>query len=352
MTVRTLFLKKNTLKILDQWLLPSKIYYITCRTYKDVYQCIKDMAVRGAPAIGVAAGYGMYLASVEKKFKNVSELKKYLQIAGKYLVSARPTAVNLFWAVERMKRIVRSPESGVRSLRKNLLQEANKIYYEDISINKKIGANGAKLIKKNSTVLTHCNAGALATAGWGTALGVIRTAYKKGKIKLVYVDETRPYLQGARLTSWELQQEKIPCVLITDNMAGYFISQKKVDAVIVGADRIAANGDTANKIGTYTLAVLCKYNKIPFYVAAPSSTFDLMITDGKKIKIEYRNSDEVIFINGKRIAPVGVKALHPAFDITPNNLITAVITEKGILHPPYIKNLKKSLSYNEQILFL
>ncbi len=339
--VKTLYLKKNVLKVLDQRLLPSKIFYIACKNHRDVYYCIKDMAVRGAPAIGVAAGYGMYLAAVEKNFRNIPDLKKYLQTAGKYLISARPTAVNLFWAVNRMLKTVQSSEFRVQSMRKNLLQEANKIYYEDISINKKIGENGAKLLKKNSTVLTHCNAGALATAGWGTALGVIRTAHKQGKIKLVYVDETRPYLQGARLTTWELLQEKIPSVLITDNMAGYFISTGVIDGVVVGADRIAANGDTANKIGTYSLAVLCKYNKIPFYVAAPSSTFDLTISDGKKIKIEYRNSDEVTFINGYRISPAGVKALHPAFDVTPNNLITAFITEKNIIYPPFKKNLDK-----------
>ncbi|MDO8734184.1 MAG: S-methyl-5-thioribose-1-phosphate isomerase, partial [Elusimicrobiota bacterium] len=196
---------------------------------------------------------------------------------------------------------------------------------------------------KNSTLLTHCNAGALATAGWGTALGVIRTAYKQGKIKLVYVDETRPYLQGARLTTWELLQEKIPCVLITDNMAGYFISTGVIDGVVVGADRIASNGDTANKIGTYSLAVLCKYNKIPFYIAAPSSTFDMNTATGKKIKIEYRNSDEVTFINGYRISPVGIKALHPAFDVTSHNLITAIITEKGVIKNPSKERIKKIL---------
>ncbi|HAX61799.1 MAG TPA: S-methyl-5-thioribose-1-phosphate isomerase, partial [Elusimicrobia bacterium] len=211
--VKTLYLKKNVLKVLDQRLLPSKIIYIACGNYKDVFYCIKDMAVRGAPAIGVAAGYGMYLAAIERKFGDVSDLKKYLRIAGKYLVSARPTAVNLFWAVNRISKTVHEFKgSRVDELRERIRKEADKIYYEDISINKKMGENGAKLLEKNSTLLTHCNAGALATAGWGTALGVIRTAHKQGKIKLVYVDETRPYLQGARLTSWELLQEKIPCV--------------------------------------------------------------------------------------------------------------------------------------------
>lgn len=356
MKIKTLYLEKNILKILDQRLLPAKIYYINCRTHKDVYRCIRDMAIRGAPAIGVAAGYGMYLASCEKRFKNIYELKKHLQNAGKFLITARPTAVNLFWAVSRINKIVGSwvapdfvaPDFSrgweVRSLRKLILNEANKIYNEDIAINKRIGANGAKLLKRGSTVLTHCNAGALATAGWGTALGVIRNAYKQKKIKLVYVDETRPYLQGARLTTWELLQDKIPHVLITDNMAGHFMSTGIIDAVIVGADRIASNGDTANKIGTYSLAVLCKYNNIPFYVAAPVSTLDMKITDGNKIKIENRSSDEVSFINKKRISPLGVKAVHPAFDITPNLLITAIITEKGITRPPFRKRLKKCVN--------
>lgn len=342
--VKTLYLKKNVLKVLDQRLLPSKIFYIDCKNHRDVYYCIKDMAVRGAPAIGVAAGYGMYLASVEKKIKSVSELKKYLQTSGKHLISARPTAVNLFWAVNKINKVVQSfSGSLVQKLIAVIKTEADKIYYEDISINKRIGENGAKLIKKNSTLLTHCNAGALATAGWGTALGVVRTAHKQGKIKLVYVDETRPYLQGARLTSWELLQEKIPCVLITDNMAGYFLSKGAIDGVVVGADRIAANGDTANKIGTYSLAVLCRYNKIPFYIAAPSSTFDLTIPGGKKIKIEYRNSDEVTFIKGYRISPAGVKALHPAFDVTPRGLITAIITEKGVIKNPSKERIRKIL---------
>ncbi|MBN1385336.1 MAG: S-methyl-5-thioribose-1-phosphate isomerase [Elusimicrobia bacterium] len=342
MKVRTLYLKKNTVKILDQRLLPSRIYYINCKNLKDVYKCIKDMAVRGAPAIGVSAGYGMYLASLEKKFKNLKDLKDYLKKSGEYLVSARPTAVNLSWAVNRIMKSVRKfSSSQVLKLMEQIKKEADRIYNEDISINKGIGANGAKLLKRGSTVLTHCNAGALATAGWGTALGVIRSAHKQKKIKLVYVDETRPYLQGARLTSWELLQEKIPRVLITDNMAGYFMSTGVIDAVIVGADRIASNGDTANKIGTYSLAVLCKHNRIPFYVAAPLSTLDMKIATGKKIRIENRSSDEVTFINKKRISPIGVSAVHPAFDVTPNELITAIITEKGIIRPPYIKNLKK-----------
>ncbi|MDD5686415.1 MAG: S-methyl-5-thioribose-1-phosphate isomerase [Elusimicrobia bacterium] len=344
MMVKTLYLENNILKVLDQRLLPSKVFYISCRNHEDVYKCIKDMAVRGAPAIGVTAGYGMYIACCEKNYKNILEMKKCITNIGKYLVSSRPTAVNLFWAVERINKIVNSYKgSNTNDLKVRIGQEAKKIYEEDILINKKIGSNGAKLLKRNSTILTHCNAGALATAGWGTALGVIRSAYQQGKVKMVYVDETRPYLQGARLTAWELLQEKISAVLITDNMAGHFMSTGVIDAVIVGADRIASNGDTANKIGTYSLAVLCKYNKIPFYVAAPVSTFDMNISNGKKIKIEQRNSDEVIFVNKKRITPVGMKALHPAFDVTPHELITAIITEKGVIKKPSHKNIKNVL---------
>ncbi|MFH1540851.1 MAG: S-methyl-5-thioribose-1-phosphate isomerase [Elusimicrobiota bacterium] len=345
--IETLYLEKNVLKILDQRLLPSKIAYIICKNHRDVYKCIKDMAIRGAPAIGVAASYGMYLASLEKKIKSIEGLKKYLKIVSLHLTSARPTAVNLLWAVGRINKVVQLFNgSSVQELIIVIKTEADRIYREDIAINKKISENGSKLFKKKSTILTHCNAGTLATAGWGTALGIIKTAHRQGKIKLVYVDETRPYLQGARLTTWELLQEKIPCILITDNMAGYFISTGKIDGVIVGADRIAVNGDTANKIGTYTLAVLCKHNKIPFYVAAPVSTFDFSISNGKKIKIEYRNSDEVTFINGHRISPVGVKAFHPAFDVTPHNLISAIITEKGVIKKPNNKKIQRFFVYN------
>ncbi|OGS43046.1 MAG: S-methyl-5-thioribose-1-phosphate isomerase [Elusimicrobia bacterium RIFOXYD2_FULL_34_15] len=344
MIARTLYLDKDILKILDQRLLPSTVFYIDCKTKEDTFDCIKDMAIRGAPAIGVAAGYGMYLASCEKEFNNISEMKKYLDKAGKYLISARPTAVNLFWGVNRILNVVKKYiGSNIIELKLRIREEANKIYNEDIEINKKIGENGAKLFNKKSTILTHCNAGALATAGWGTALGVIRSAYNQNKVKMVYVDETRPYLQGARLTAWELLQEKIPCVLITDNMAGHFISKGEIDAVVVGADRIASNGDTANKIGTYSLAVLCNYNKIPFYIAAPVSTFDIKISDGKKIKIEFRSSDEVVLINKKHVAPVNMKALHPAFDVTPHELITAIITEKGVIKKPSVKTIRAIL---------
>ena len=322
--VKTLYWKSGRLYILDQRLLPSKIKYVPCSSYQDVARCIKDMAIRGAPAIGVAAAYGMAIAAARR-----NDIRK----AARELAATRPTAVNLFWAIERMKRVEGGPEK--------LLAEAHKIYREDISINKKIGAFGAKLLKKNSVVLTHCNAGALATAGYGTALGVIRTARKQGKIKLVYVDETRPYLQGARLTAWELKQEKIPYCLITDNMAGHMMNTCPIKAVIVGADRVAANGDAANKIGTYSLSILAKYHNIPFYVAAPSSTIDLKTKTGRDIKIEERSVDEVTFINGKLIAPKGTTARHPGFDVTPAKNITAIITEFGAFKPQRIKDVRK-----------
>jgi len=340
--IKAFYFEKNTLKILDQRLLPAKIFYIRCKTHGDVYMCIRNMAVRGAPAIGVCASFGMLLACSEKKIKNIAAMKKNLFSAGKYLVSARPTAVNLFWAVNRIEELIKKYRGGNTSELKFLIQkEAHNMYEEDVSANKTMGGYGASLFKKNSVVLTHCNTGALATAGWGTALGVIRSAYLQGKIKNVYVDETRPYLQGARITAFELFREKIPCVLITDNMAGYFMSTGGIDAVIVGADRIAPNGDVANKIGTYSLAVLCKHHKIPFYIAAPVSTIDSKIKNGKGIKIEFRSSKEVVTVLGKDIAPRGVKALHPAFDITPGNMITAIITEKGIIYPPYKRRVKE-----------
>lgn len=335
--VKTLYWKNGELFILEQRLLPGKVVYVRCRNHKDVARCIKDMIIRGAPAIGVAAAYGMALAAGEKSFKDLVQLKKYLWKAGALLASTRPTAVNLFWGIERMKRIAANMSGSVRAAVKELEMEAEAVYEEDIEINKKIGDYGAKLLGKNSIVLTHCNAGALATAGYGTALGVIRSAYRDGKIKLVFVDETRPYLQGARLTAWELKQEKIPYNLITDNMAGYFMKTGGIKAVIVGADRIAANGDTANKIGTYSLSILAKHHKIPFYIAAPVSTIDLNTPDGGRIKIEERSTDEVIFIKGKLIAPAGTIARHPGFDVAPAGNITAIITENGVFKPKDIR---------------
>ena len=260
------------------------------------------------------------------------------------MLKTRPTAVNLRWAIEEMKKsFYTSLNLNMIKIKKILIDKAIEIYKHDIAINEKIGNYGASLIEKDSKVMTHCNAGALATAGYGTAVGVIKKAFEEGKIVKVYVNETRPFLQGARLTAWEMMQYKIPACLITDNMAGYIMKTKDINCVIVGADRIASNGDTANKIGTYSLAILAKYHKIPFYVAAPSSTFDLNIISGKEIPIEYRHQDEVKFIFGQLIAPLQIEAIHPAFDVTPSNLISAIITEKGIIKKPYHKNIKKMM---------
>ncbi len=338
----TLYWEKRTLFLLDQLELPSKVLYKKCKVYSDVIKSIKNMIVRGAPAIGVCAAYGMVLAGIQASKLSPAEKIRFIKKVSQEMIQARPTAVNLKWAVERMfafieKSLKLNPENFITSLE----NAAKEIYDEDIECNKTMGDFGARLLKKNSVVLTHCNAGALATAGYGTALGMIRTGYKNGKIKKVFVDETRPYLQGARLTAWELQQEKIPYTLITDNMAGYMMKTEKIDAVIVGADRIALNGDVANKIGTYSLSILAKYHKIPFYVVAPTSTIDFSILYGTKIKIEERSADEVIKINGKEIAPKGAQVRHPGFDITPASNITMIITEKGVFKPNKISTLKK-----------
>lgn len=342
MQVHTLYYKNDTLYVLDQLKLPQVKKYITCKTWQEVAQVIKKMNIRGAPAIGIAAAYGIALAANESRSKNKSEFLKSIKHGAKEISKTRPTAVNLFWAIDRMLKFLDEiSDKSVPEVKRLLLQEAHNIYQEDLKINYQIARFGEKLISQNASILTHCNAGALATAGYGTALGVIREAHKKGKKIAVYVDETRPYLQGARLTAWELKEEKIPFYLISDNMAGHFINRGEVDLVITGADRVVANGDTANKIGTYTLAVLAKENGIPFYIAAPVSTIDLKIKTGKNIPIEERDPDEVTTIAGKRITPFGIKVKNPAFDVTPNRYITAIITEKGVITPPYSKNLKK-----------
>ena len=302
----------DRLELLDQRLLPDQAVYVTCRSAADVAAAIRDMVVRGAPAIGCAAAFGVVLSRGSPESFEV-------------LAKSRPTAVNLFWALERMKKA------------QDLEAEAIAIYDEDLAANRAIGRLGAELIRERSRVMTHCNTGALATAGYGTALGVIRAS--KGKNISVIANETRPYLQGARLTAWELVQEGIPCTLITDSMAGHLMSKGEVDVVIVGADRVAANGDVANKIGTYPLAVLAKRHGIPFYVAAPLSTFDPKIPDGSHIPIEERPAAEVTGYRGTRWAPEGVSVRNPAFDVTPAELITAIISEKGIASPPYGKSI-------------
>jgi len=306
----------DRLQLLDQRLLPNEEKWIDCRDEQDVSNAIRDMVVRGAPAIGVAAAFGMALAA---------KIGHDLDAAADVLKRSRPTAVNLAWAVDRMLTV--PPET--------FEAEAESILREDVANNMAMGRFGAELLGSSATVLTHCNAGALATGGYGTALGVIRAAVDGGKKIAVFANETRPYLQGARLTAWELQRDGIDVTLITDNMAGHFFQQGRFDAAIVGADRIAANGDTANKIGTYTVAVLAAAHGVPFYVAAPISTIDISCPNGAAIPIEERSAEEVSMMQGNRIAPIGVAVRHPAFDVTPAKLITAIITERGVLRAPY-----------------
>jgi methylthioribose-1-phosphate isomerase len=333
--IETLYWKNQRLYILNQLLLPHAVKYVVCNNHADVADAIRDMVIRGAPAIGIAAGYGMYLASIEKPFMTPAQLLDHLQKTKIILGNTRPTAVNLFWALDRMMKSAVEAAAGtepVRRIQDKLCSEAHLILKEDIAVNKKIGRYGASLLPKNSTVITHCNAGSLATGGFGTALGVITEAYRQGKIRMVYVDETRPYMQGARLTLFELKSNKIPATLICDNMAGHVMKTKKVNAVIVGADRVASgNGDVANKIGTYGLAILAAYHKVRFYVAAPKSTFDAKLMSGNDIRIEERSSKEVTHMFGKQITPDNTEVFHPAFDVTPNKLITGIITENGIL---------------------
>ncbi|HPD57838.1 MAG TPA: S-methyl-5-thioribose-1-phosphate isomerase [Smithellaceae bacterium] len=340
--IKTISWKNNKVVFLDQRALPTAEKYVACESYKQVITAIKNLTVRGAPAIGVAAAFAVALGALKLGDLTPDKLQKKFFFICDEINRARPTARNLAWALERMKRrfaLVRYLPP--RKITMALINEAKRIYVEDIEINRKIGKNGARLIARHDNILTHCNAGALATAGYGTALGVMRAAKAQGKSIQVYVDETRPVLQGARLTAWELKKEKIPFTLITDNMAGFLISQGKIDKIIVGADRIAANGDTANKIGTYSLAVLAKEHGIPFYVAAPVSTIDVSVKTGKAIPIEERDDAEVSICAGKRIAPRGTKVYNPAFDVTPAKLITAIITERGILRKPYATAIKR-----------
>jgi len=329
--------------LIDQRKLPSEELYPVFRTYEEVAQAIKDMVVRGAPAIGVTAAMGVALGAKRLETADSAEFKgQFLSICAA-LSATRPTAVNLFWAIERMKKVFyENFERGdLDALKRALEVEAKRMHEEDIELNRRMGHLGASLIPEKARVLTHCNAGALATAGYGTALGVIRAAQEQGKGLEVFADETRPFLQGARLTAWELQKDNIPVTLITDNMAGHFMKTGKIDCVIVGADRVAANGDVANKIGTYSVAVLAKENSIPFYVAAPISTLDLNIPSGDHIPIEERPSLEVTHIKETQIAPEGVEVANPAFDVTPNRYVTAIITERGIAKPPYSESLRE-----------
>jgi len=324
--------------MIDQTRLPRELAYVTCRSYQDVAEAIRSMVIRGAPAIGVAAAMGMALGVIQAA---PARLDAEVDEIAAALAATRPTAVNLFWAIDRMKRLYATLRGRpVEEIRERMAAEARLIKEEDIEINRAMGRNGAALIPDGKIVMTHCNAGALATAGYGTALGVIRAAVEDGRRVEVFANETRPFLQGARLTAWELQQDGIPTTLITDNMAGYFLRGGKVGCAIVGADRIAANGDVANKVGTYSLAVLAKENGVPFYVAAPISTLDLTLDSGDMIPIEQRSAREVTEVFGVPVAPEGIAVQNPAFDITPSRYVTAIITEKGVARPPYAESLR------------
>jgi len=333
----------NKLRVIDQTKLPVKTVFVELSDYHAVVAAISEMKVRGAPAIGVAAAYGICLGAQNIEAQNKTEfLSQFDQVLDDFSAT-RPTAVNLFAAIGRMKEVANATDD-TSTIRQALVDEAKRIHAEEEAATERLSQLGTELIKDGFTILTHCNAGSLATAGYGTALGVIKAASEQGKKIAVMATETRPLLQGARLTAWELLQENIPTTLITDSMAGHFMSQGKVDCVIVGADRIAANGDTANKIGTYTLAVLAAENGVPFYVAAPTSTIDLSLSSGQEIPIEERNPEEVTNIGGARIAPKGVRAANPAFDVTPHYYITAIITERGTASDPYEFRLSKLLT--------
>jgi methylthioribose-1-phosphate isomerase len=331
--VETLEWTSDGVVMIDQTRLPRETVFVTCADYRQVAKAIKDMIIRGAPAIGVAAAMGIALGVQKEDPSQFDHICETIR-------ATRPTAVNLFWAIERMRDLhARLAGKPLEEIRAAMIAEAQAIKAEDIECCKSIGRHGADLVPDGKVVLTHCNAGALATAGYGTALGVIRGAVEQGKKIAVYADETRPFLQGARLTAWELAQDGIDVTIITDNMAGHFLKSGKIGCVVVGADRIAANGDTANKIGTYGVAVLARENGVPFYVAAPISTLDLSIAHGDQIPIEERSSNEVTEIKGVHIAPEGVPARHPGFDVTPNRYITAIITENGVARAPYETSL-------------
>lgn len=342
--IKTLEWTDEGVLMIDQRLLPTEEVYPIFRTYEEVAFAIKDMVVRGAPAIGVAAAMGVALGARDTKTDDTAEFEKAFDHICHVIGSTRPTAVNLFWAIERMRRLyakLKSNGASLDEIRQQLITESQQMHGEDIEINRSMGRHGAELIPDGATVLTHCNAGALATAGYGTALGVIRAAIEAGKKVAVFADETRPFLQGARLTAWELHKDNIPVTLITDNMAGHFMKAGKIDCIVVGADRIAGNGDVANKIGTYSVAVLAKENNIPFYVAAPISTLDLTLASGDQIPIEERPELEVTHVKGSQLAPEGIKVANPAFDVTPNRYVAAIITERGVARAPYTESLRR-----------
>lgn len=339
--IPTIEWQNGIVRMIDQRYLPRRMQFYNCRNYHDVIKAIQKMVIRGAPAIGIAAAMGMALAAASSKAKLASTLIKNLEQAGEKMKSARPTAVNLAWAVDIMLDIARaSHHLSCDLIKENLQDKAISILNDDIAINQSMGKNGAGLMPKQGGVLTHCNAGALATGGYGTALGVIRAAWEAGKRPHVYADETRPFLQGLRLTAWELMEDNIPVTVIADNSAGFLMQKGMIQCVIVGADRIAANGDVANKIGTYQTAVLAKENNIPFYVAAPLSTIDMSLPSGNNISIENRDPKEITTIAGKLFAPENTIAMNIAFDITPNRYITGIITEKCVAKMPYTESLR------------
>jgi len=340
--IKTLEWTPEGVRFIDQTRLPTEEVYVTCRSYQEVGKAIRDMVVRGAPAIGVAAAMGIALGVKQSQAADGKSLRSELEDISRTIGETRPTAVNLFWAIRRMKDKFESVSGqSIAQIKAALVREAQQMYVEDIAANELMGRNGAPLMPSSGGVLTHCNAGALATCGYGTALGVIRAAVNAGKKIHVFADETRPFLQGARLTAWELMKDGIPTTVIADNMAAAMMGQNKIHAVVVGADRIAGNGDVANKIGTYGVAVLAREHGIPFYVAAPWSTVDLSTPTGDRIPIEQRSPREITHHGGKQMAPDGVLVENPAFDVTPNKYVTAIITERGIARAPYSESLKE-----------
>ncbi len=346
----TIAREADAVVMIDQRKLPSEEVYVRCKTAADVARAIKTMVIRGAPAIGVAAAMGIALGMRKSAATGTQKFAADFYKTCEMLAATRPTAVNLFWAIERMKRaFAAAAEAGesVDQIKDRLDREAGRIHDEDVASCRAMGAFGAAVVPDTARILTHCNAGALATAGYGTALGVIRGAVEAGKRVTVLADETRPFLQGARLTAWELVRDGIQTTVITDNMAGAIMSMGQIDMVVVGADRIAANGDTANKIGTYTVAVLAHEHKIPFYVAAPLSTIDLNTPDGRHIPIEERNAKEVTHLGGRQLTPAGALVRNPAFDVTPHHLIAGIITERGILRAPYRESLKRAFEFED-----
>ena len=342
--IKTIEWVENASRMIDQTILPYEFKTVDVKTAEEMYFAIKDMIVRGAPAIGIAGAHGVSLAAIElaKTTTDKTDFLKKLDEKAEYLKSSRPTAVNLMWAVDKQMELANSIQGNIEEIKNALVENGIKLENEDIEINKKMGDYGAEVVPKGATILTHCNAGALATVGYGTALGVIRSAYAKDPTIKVFADETRPRQQGARLTTWELTQDGIPTTLITDGMCSYFMSKGMIDMVVVGADRIAANGDTANKIGTYTVAIAAKYHNVPFYIAAPLSTIDTSIKSGKEIPIEERSHEEVTHINGDWVCAKEVNVINPGFDVTPHELITGIITEKGILKPNFEESIKKA----------